>query len=455
MVLSPTSPAPSAARRTPELLAPAGGPEQLAYAVRFGADAVYLAAERFGMRARAANFALADIPAAVSYAHEHGVRVHVACNVVMHDADLDELPGFFRTLEAAGADAVIVGDLGALRLARRHAPNLAVHVSTQASVSNAEAALTWYELGARRIVCARELSLDAIARLRAELPAELELECFVHGSMCMAYAGRCLISDYLTGRSASGGHCTQPCRWSYALQEAKRPGEYFDVEEDGRGSYILNSRDLNMLAHLRELADAGVDAVKIEGRNRKAFYVAAVVNAYRQVLDGADPAAFAGELETFSHRPYSTGFYFGPAHQAPLSADSAQLCDWVAEVVACRPAAGAAGNAGGASAGDAAGDCRWEVEVRERNRFEEGDRLEVLSPGRPVRAVEVRGLRWIPASAGEGGGEVSDATRAALPDEPQAVSTACRAMERYLFDSTVELQPHDILRARRPDASLA
>jgi len=420
---------PLQAARKPELLAPAGGWEQLEYAIRFGADAVYLATDRFGMRAKASNFALAEMPRVVEYAHARGVAVHVACNVVMHDADLPQLACYLRELEASGVDALIVSDLGALRLARRHAPGVDLHVSTQASVANAEAALAWHELGAKRIVCAREMSLQAIAQMRRELPDTLELECFVHGSMCMAYSGRCLISDYLTGRSANKGLCTQSCRWSYALQEAKRPGEYFEVEEHEEGSYVLNSRDLCMLGHLDELAAAGVDSVKIEGRNKKAFYVATVVNAYRQVLDGADPAAFAGELDTFSHRPYSTGFYFGPAHQAPACPDGVQSYDWVASVIACEPAPGG-----------------WEAEIHCRNRFACGDELEVLSPGLPVRAFAARDLRWIPASAGEGGAPCA-AVPADAPPEPAPLAN--RAMERYLLASDVELRPHDILRIRR------
>ena len=436
-------------RRTPELLAPAGGWEQLEYAVRFGADAVYLAAERFGMRQRADNFALAELPRVADYAHERGVAVHAACNVVMHDDDLAGLPAYFRALAEAHVDAVIVSDLGALRLARACAPGLAVHASTQASVANAQAALAWRELGASRIVCARELSLAQIGRMRAQLPADLELEAFAHGSMCMAYSGRCLISDYLTGRSANGGHCTQPCRWSYTLEEAKRPGVHFPVEQDGRGSYILNAQDLCMLGHLGEMAAAGVGSVKIEGRNKKAFYVATVVNAYRQVLDGADPADLMGELDVCSHRPYSTGFYFGPAHQAPASSQGEQLYDWVGDVLGCAPCAD--GGNTGAQEKTADGDvpCAWEAEVRCRNRFAEGDALEVLSPGRPVRAFAARGLRWIPASAGEGG----NPSAACDPDAPaQAAEVARRGMERYLLRCPFELHEHDILRLRRQSA---
>lgn len=360
-----------------ELLAPAGGIEQLRAAVRFGADAVYLASDRFGMRARAANFALEDIPAAVEIAHAAGVKVHVTANILMEQGDLAALPDYFRALDAAGVDAFIIGDLGAAAIARRVAPRVALHVSTQASVANSEAARVWYSLGASRVVCAREMSLDDIARMREDMPADMEIEAFAHGAMCMAVSGRCLISSYLTGRSGNRGHCTQPCRWSYTLEEEKRPGEHFPIEEDGRGTFIMNAKDMNMLAHLDELRAAGVDSIKIEGRNKKVFYVASVVNAYRQVLDGAPAADFAAELEAVSHRPYGTGFFFGEAEQAPNYDGYEQQAMHVADVVA-------------SDAGTRT------IVARCRNRFEEGEELEILSPRVPISRVVVRNLTWLP-----------------------------------------------------------
>lgn len=360
-----------------ELLAPAGGIEQLRAAVRFGADAVYLASDRFGMRARAANFALADIPAAVEIAHAAGVKVHVTANILMEQGDLAALPDYFRALDAAGVDAFIIGDLGAAAIARRVAPRVALHVSTQASVANSEAARVWHSLGASRVVCAREMSLDDIARMREDMPADMEIEAFAHGAMCMAVSGRCLISSYLTGRSGNRGHCTQPCRWSYTLEEEKRPGEHFPIEEDDRGTFIMNAKDMNMLAHLDALRAAGVDSIKIEGRNKKAFYVASVVNAYRQVLDGAPAADFAAELEAVSHRPYGTGFFFGEAEQAPNYDGYEQQAMHVADVVAADP------------------EDRTIV-ARCRNRFAEGEELEVLSPRVPITRVVVRNLTWLP-----------------------------------------------------------
>lgn len=416
-----------------ELLAPAGGMEQLRAAVTFGADAVYLAAERFGMRARAANFRMDEIPAAVAFAHDHGVKVHVTCNILMHPDDIDGLPPFFRALDAAGVDAFIIGDVGAFAVAGEVAPRVERHVSTQASVANATAARVWHSLGASRVVCAREMSLADIARLRQDAPPDLEIEAFAHGAMCMAVSGRCLISSYLTGRSGNKGHCTQPCRWSYQLdaaspaatrpdepaggdlgrpspasvvelpqsenaigiqgglksaptefaagrpvefllEEEKRPGEFFPIEEDDRGTFIMNAKDLNMLAHLQALADAGVDSIKIEGRNKKAFYVATVVGAYRRVLDGEPPDEVADELLAVSHRPYGTGFYFSEAEQAPAYDGYEQETMHIADVVAGDP---------------------HHLYLLCRNRFAEGDELEVLAPHEPSRRLIVRDLHWL------------------------------------------------------------
>lgn len=375
-----------------ELLAPAGGMEQLRAAVAFGADAVYLAAERFGMRARAANFRMDEIPAAVAFAHEHGVKVHVTCNILMHPDDIDGLPAFFRALDAAGVDAFIIGDLGAFAVAGEVSPRVERHVSTQASVANAAAARVWHSLGASRVVCAREMSLTDIARLRQDAPPDLEIEAFAHGAMCMAVSGRCLISSYLTGRSGNKGHCTQPCRWSYQLEEEKRPGEFFPIEEDDRGTFIMNAKDLNMLAHLRALADAGVDSIKIEGRNKKAFYVATVVGAYRRVLDGEPPEVVADELLAVSHRPYGTGFYFSEAEQATAYDGYEQETMHVADVVASSPR-------------HPERSVQREVEgfpddpqylyLLCRNRFAEGDELEVLAPHEPSRRLIVRDLHWL------------------------------------------------------------
>lgn len=403
----------------PELLAPAGGWEQLCYALHFGADAVYLSCDRFGLRARAANFSLEELPRAVELAHSAGARVYVTCNAYAHDEDLDALPQYAQAMEAAGVDAAIVSDLGVMAVLQQHAPSLAIHVSTQASVSNAQAALMWYRLGARRVVCAREMSVAEIAQLRQAIPEDMEIEVFVHGAMCMAISGRCLISDYLTGRHANKGQCVQPCRWQYELKELSRPDQSFGIEEGPEGTYLLNSKDLNMLAHLRDLAQAGVTSVKIEGRVKKAFYVATVVNAYRHVLDGESAEKWESELEIISHRPYSTGFYYGNAEQTTENDVYVQLCDWVGEVVSSAEAP----------------DGVWRVKAKCRNRFYEGDVLEVLSPGKPIRSIQVHALA-----------EVYD--EAEVPAE-----VACKAMALYAFDAPFLLEPRDILRVRRKDPS--
>ena len=442
-----------------ELLAPAGGFSQLEAAIKFGADAVYLAADRFGMRARATNFSLSDIPSAVEIAHAAGVSVHVTCNILMSDSDLETLPEYLQALDAAGVDALIISDLGALRLARKYAPNCEYHVSTQASVSNVQAALAWYEMGARRVVCAREMSLAEIAALKAALPADMKVETFAHGSMCMAVSGRCLISSYLTGRSGNRGHCTQPCRWMYTLEEEKRPGQHFPIEEDETGTFIMNAQDMNMLAHVREMEAAGIDSIKIEGRNKKAFYVATIVNAYRQVLDGANPADFEEELDTVSHRPYSTGFFFGPAHQSVETDGYEQTCLHVADIVACEPADGTGVVAGGAGvsadadavagvaadAGVAAGAAgvspsenaagKWLITAVCHNRFAEGDALEALVPHIPPVHVTVSQLTWISENA-------------AGEPMPVSVEVANRAMARYTFLSDAPLEPGGFLRLR-------
>ncbi len=416
-----------------ELLAPAGGMEQLRAAVRFGADAVYLAADRFGMRARAANFALEEIPAAVAFAHAHGVKVHVTCNILMHPDDITALPDYFRALDAADVDAFIIGDLGAFAVAGEVAPRVERHVSTQASVANGAAARVWHSLGAKRVVCAREMSLEDIRRLREDTPPDLEIEAFAHGAMCMAVSGRCLISSYLAGRSGNKGHCTQPCRWSYQLEEEKRPGEFFPIEEDDRGTFIMNAKDMNMLAHLRELADAGVDSIKIEGRNKKAFYVASVVGAYRRVLDGEPAETVADELLAVSHRPYGTGFYFEEAEQAPAYDGYEQETMHVADVVGCeaiqcpvRQRPGGVSHVGDDFRGEAeiddgnmrhpSGALSHDLYVLCRNRFAEGDELEILVPHEPARTLAVRDLHWLSTF----GPDVHDEDAPATPEEALA-----------------------------------
>ncbi|MBR1828593.1 MAG: U32 family peptidase [Atopobiaceae bacterium] len=371
-----------------ELLAPAGGPEQLRLATHFGADAVYLAGKRWGMRARSDNFTDDELADAVRWAHGRGVSVHVALNVVMNDADMDELPSYLRLIDEIGVDAAIVADLGALMLLREHAPHVEAHLSTQASVMSAATADAWARRGVRRVVLAREMTLAQIAELRRRCSRELELEVFAHGTMCMAYSGRCLLSSALMGpsRSASRGSCAQPCRWGWSLVE-EQAGAELPLEEDERGSYLLSSTDLCRIDHLDELAEAGVDAIKLEGRAKGSYYTACVTNAYRHVLDGAPVAPWRSELDAVSHRPYSTGFFFGAPEQNPGRVDYARERQMVGIVQRCEADFGA-----------------FVVELECRNRAVRDAEAQVLSPGEDVRRVKLASLEerneaegtWVP-----------------------------------------------------------
>lgn len=359
--------------KRPEVLAPAGDREKLVMAAAYGADAVYLAGPGYGMRAGAGVFGPEDMAWAVAYCHERGVRVYVTVNTIPTDGQMDALPGYLESLEAAGVDGLILSDLGVLTMAKRYAPHAAVHISTQAGVLNAVTARAFYDLGASRVVLAREMSLEQIAELRARVPAALELEAFCHGAMCVSFSGRCVLSNYLTGRDANQGACAQPCRWRYRLEEEKRPGEFLEISEDG-GTYLFNSRDMCMIDHVPELLAAGVTSLKIEGRTKSAYYAAAVTNAYRHAVDAAlvgkplDPV-WRDEVLSVSHRPYSTGFYFGQPGQYTDDACYFSRHDVVAVVERCE------------SSGRA--------ELTQRNKFAPGDELELLMPGgeRPVRFI--------------------------------------------------------------------
>lgn len=303
---------------TIELLSPAGDMERLHSAIDFGADAVYLAGQEFGMRTASANFNAEGLAQAVKLAHENQVKVHLTCNTLPHNDELARLPQFLQTAQEIGIDAFIIADLGVFQLAKKYAPNVSVHISTQAGVVNYATANAFYEMGASRVVLARELNLDEIAEIRAKVPRELELEAFVHGAMCVSFSGRCLLSSYLTHRDANRGDCAQPCRWEYSLMESKRPGQYMPVFEDKSGTYILNSKDMCMVEHIPELVKAGVSSLKIEGRAKSAYYVSVTTNAYRHAIDAyfSHPDRplspwIAEELSKISHREYSTGFYFG------------------------------------------------------------------------------------------------------------------------------------------------
>ena len=352
-------------RKKPELLAPAGDMERLRMAVLYGADAVYLAGTSFGMRSFAGNFSPEELPQAVAWAHDHGVRVHVTVNTMPRNNEVIHLPAYLEQLQEAGVDALIMADMGAFSLAGKYAPSCERHVSTQASVANYVCANAWYDLGAKRVILARELSLGEIREIREKVPEDLELEAFVHGAMCVSYSGRCLLSNYMTGRDSNRGACAQPCRYQYALMEEKRPGEYFPVFEDEKGTYILNSRDMCMIDHVEELMDAGLSSLKIEGRAKSAYYAAIVTGAYRHVIDdvaagrAVDPV-WRDEVEHVSHRHYSTGFYFGQPGQYTENARYIREWQVVALVTDCTPDGMAT--------------------LSLRNKFTAGDTLELVGP---------------------------------------------------------------------------
>ena len=343
-------------------------------AVLYGADAVYLAGTDFGMRAFAGNFNEQELRQAVEFAHSHGVRVHCTINTMPRNDEVLRLPQHLEMLNDAGVDALIVADLGAFRMAGKYAPNCQRHISTQASISNYEAANAWYDLGASRVILARELSLEEIRTIRQNTPAELEIEAFAHGAMCVSYSGRCLLSNYMTGRDSNRGACAQPCRYQYALMEEKRPGEYFPIEEDELGTYILNSRDMCMIDHLDDLCDVGLSSLKIEGRAKSAYYAAIVTGAYRHCLDAVaegkpiDPV-WRDEVEHVSHRPYATGFYYG--HPGQYYANSRYVREW--QVIALVTDCDADGNA----------------TLSLRNKFRVGDTVELVGPDLRPMSVTV------------------------------------------------------------------
>ncbi|MBR3272806.1 MAG: U32 family peptidase [Clostridia bacterium] len=401
-----------------ELLCPAGDMECLRTALRFGADAVYVGGPKLQLRAANAGFSMDDLALAAREVHALGRRLYVTVNAFPTNAELDALGGYARDLHALGADAAIVADMGAVAVMRRAAPDLPIHVSTQANCVNWAAATAWYEMGASRVVLGREMTLAQIAELRARTPAALELEAFVHGAMCMAWSGRCMISAFLTGRSANRGACTQSCRWRYHLVEEKRPGEFFPVEEDERGATILSSHDLNCMDFLDRIADAGITSFKIEGRMKSPYYVATVANAYRQRLDAlaggpADPGTLAllrRELDAVSHRAYASGFYFGEMKRhAPDDGVYHQDCLFVG-VVRQRLGGG-------------------RVRVELRNRVRQGDALEILAPGRLGQALV--------------------AERLALPDGTPLDEVA-EPMTLFDMDAPAWLEAGDMLRRRLP-----
>lgn len=396
-----------------ELLSPAGNRERLEYALAYGADAVYMAGSRFSLRAFADNFEPDELKSALELVHSKGKKAYITVNIYAHNSDIDGMEDYFRFLYDIGADAVLVSDLGVLEAAKKGAPELPVHISTQANVTNYAAARFFCNAGAERIVLARELSIEEIALIHQKVP-QAELEAFVHGAACISYSGRCLLSDYLTGRSANQGKCAQPCRWGYELVPQGR-ADSFPIEQDERGTYILNSKDLCMIDHLGELADAGVTSFKIEGRMKTAYYTAAVTNAYRRAIDrleaGLEPdPALKEELAKAANREFTTGFYFGPVQngQRYESSKCRQSHEFSAVVLSS--------------------DGEY-LTLEQRNRFRVGDVLEVLSP-EPSRCGRKFTVESIISSQG------------------CSVQAAPNPQERVKVPCTLRLEYMDILRRK-------
>ena len=408
-------------RKRVELLSPAGDMERLELAVKFGADAVYVGGTQFGMRSNPSNFDPAQLQAACRLVHTAGKKLYLTCNTLPRSYELDALPEFLRSARAAGVDAFIIADMGVLAIVKQAAPEVEVHISTQAGIVNYAAANAFYQMGAKRIVTARELSLDEIKMIRDNTPPELEIETFVHGAMCMSFSGRCILSDYMVGRDANRGDCAQPCRWKYHLMEETRPGQYFPINQEENGTYIFNSKDLCMIEHIPELVAAGVDSFKIEGRAKSAYYTAVVTHAYRQALDAyyAHPSPdfrvpdwVLAEMEKMSHRVYTTGFNFGPLQNGQELNTGGYVRGW--DVCALYR--------------DRQGD---RLMVDQRNRFFEGDTLEVLEPGQKPYTLTVRDL------VREANGTHTD--------------VANKATEVYSFAVDRPVSPDAILRRQRDE----
>lgn len=407
--------------RNIELLSPAGDFERLKLALKFGADAVYLGGEQFGMRTNPSNFNADQLKSAVELAHSLGKKIYLTCNTLPRNQEMEYLPEFLKYAADIRVDAFIIADVGVMDLAKKYAPDVEIHMSTQVGIVNYQTANTLYDMGAKRIVTARELSLAEIKVIREKTPSDLEIEVFVHGAMCMSFSGRCILSDYMVGRDANRGDCAQPCRWKYSLVEETRPGQYFPVNQDESGTYIFNSRDLCMIEHIPELVDAGVDSFKIEGRAKSEYYTAIVTYAYRNAIDeylknpSPDfkvPQWILEEMEKMSHREYTTGFNFGPMKNGQVLDNGGYIRKW--DVCALYK------------------DYRdGRLVVDQRNRFYQGDILEVVEPGKKPYQIDVRELY------NETAGEKAD--------------VANKATNTYSFKCEVPVSPDAIFRRQRTE----
>ena len=368
----------------PELLAPGGSLEKLKTAIQYGADAVYIGGEAFGLRAAAENFSIEDMKEGIDYAHARGKKVYLTANILPHNSDIAEFESYIKEIRPLELDAILVADPGMFDMLSELAPEIPLHISTQANNINYKSATFWHKLGAKRVVLAREMSLNEIKEIRAKVPADLELEAFVHGAMCISYSGRCLLSNYMTARDANHGECAHPCRWNYSLVEETRPGEYMPIFENERGSFIFNSKDLCMIRHIPELCTCGISSFKLEGRVKTAYYLATIVKVYREEIDKyfANPDGYEfdesqfDELCKVSHRPYYTGFYFGkPNEDAQVYTTSSYIRDY--DLI------------GMVTGYDAETKT---AEITQRNRFFAGDTVEIMQPGKPYFAQKVENL---------------------------------------------------------------
>lgn len=407
--------------RNIELLSPCGDFERLKLALKFGADAVYLAGEMFGMRTNPSNFSADELKKAVELAHSLGKKVYLTCNTLPRNEEIEKLPEFLKYAQDIGIDAFIIADIGVMALAKKYAPNVDIHMSTQVGIVNYQTANTLYEMGARRIVTARELSLDEIKTIRDKTPNDLEIEVFVHGAMCMSFSGRCILSDYMTHRDANRGDCAQPCRWKYHLVEETRPGQYFPINEEKNGTYIFNSRDLCMIEHIPELVDAGVDSLKIEGRAKSEYYTAIVTYAYRNAIDeylknptdDFKPSQWIlDEMEKMSHREYTTGFNFGPIENGQVTDTGEYIRNW--DVCALFK-----------------DYSNGRLIVSQRNRFFEGDELEVVEPGKKPYKLVVEDLYNL--------------------DDDEKVDVANKATDTYSFKCDKPVSSDAIFRRQRTE----
>ncbi len=405
--------------KKPELLIPASSLEVLKTAVVFGADAVYIGGEVFSLRAKSKNFSMEDMREGIAFAHAHGARVYVTANILAHNGDLDGVENYFHELKAIGPDALIISDPGVFQIAKEVCPEIEIHISTQANNTNYRTYRFWHSLGAKRVVSARELSMDELRELRANIPEDLEIETFIHGAMCISYSGRCLLSSYFTGRDANQGACTHPCRWKYAIMEETRPGEYLPVYENERGTYIFNSKDLCMIEHIPELVEAGIDSFKIEGRMKTALYVAVVTRTYRQAIDDylKDEVLYRSRMDYYkeeiakcTYRQFTTGFFFGkPDHDTQIYDNNTYIKAYTYLGLI----------------GEDQGDGFYGLE--QRNKFSVGDTIEVMKPD--GRDLEV--------------------TVQAMTDAEGTMIESCPHPKQKIFVNLgVELSPLDLLRRK-------